>query len=709
VEQLLNVGDEVAVVLVIAPAGYGKTTALTQWASQSAARVAWLQVLPAHNDPVRLLADLGRALEASGGLGSGLHVASAGAVRELVTRVTEPVLLVLDDIDTIHDSASLDLVADVVIGLPAGSHVALSGRVWPRGRIAQLRHDWRYMQFDASSLRFTHEEGADLLRRAGVRLDPDSAAEVVTRTEGWAAGLHLAADWLRGKDDLPGAVGELRGDLEPFVQYFDDVVLAAQPADITSFLLRTSPLDRFTAALCDTALGTPGSGARLAQVRALNLFTVREEEHGTWFRYHGLFRQMLRSELRRREPDEDLSILARAAQWYQDQGDGDRAIDHALAAGDELSAARLIVTHAKQVNSTRGAVVVRRWIDALHEETLTQYPPVAVIAAWAYGFTGDVARARRALRIAESAAVDLPLPDGHASMASALALARASFAPEGVETMLADAQTALAHLPVGTDWHPVASFLVGVASVFTGDDDRAVQEFERAARYSTSGARTGAAFALAQRALLAADQGDWIVAEACARESLAIVAQDGIHIFGPGLITHIACARVALHAGDRHQAREHAGRALDLYRDPSPVALPWLAGQTAIELGRILADLDDVDGAARMAAEARRHLAVLGSAGTLTARLDELARAVVEAQHRVDAEHTSQLTPAEIRVLQLLPTHLSLTDIANELVVSRNTVKSQVAGIYHKLGASGRRDAVHKADELGLLRQGPQA
>jgi LuxR family maltose regulon positive regulatory protein len=709
VEQLLSVGDEVAVVLVIAPAGYGKTTVLTQWAAESAACVAWLQIVPDHNDPVRLLADLALALEAAGVLGSGLHVASAGAVRELVARVTEPVLLVLDDIETIDGSASLDLVADVVIGLPAGSHVALSGRVWPRGRVAGLRHDWRFAQFDASTLRFTQEEGGELLHRAGVRLDPDSAAEVVTRTEGWAAGLHLAASWLHGKDDARAAVGELRGDLEPFVRYFDDVVLAAQPADIVSLLLRTSALDRFTPALCDTALAAPESGARIAQIRALNLFTVREEEQGTWFRYHPLFRQMLQSELRRRQPGEDLRILARAAQWYQDQGDGDRAIEHALAARDELSAARLIVADAKQVNSTRGAVIVRRWIDALHEETLTQYPPVAVIAAWAYGFTGDAARARRALRIAESSAVDQPLPDGQASMASAIALARASFSPDGVETMLADAQTALALLPVGTEWQPVASFLVGVACVFTGNDDRAVQEFERAARYSSSGARTGAAFALAQRALLAADQGDWIVAEACARESLAIVEQDGIHIFGPGLVTHIACARVALHRGDSHEAWEHTERARDLYRDPSPVALPWLAAQTAIEIGRTLADLDDLVGAARMAAEARRHLAVLGPAGTLAARLDDLTRTVVKAQHRLDAEHTSQLTPAEIRVLQLLPTHLSLTDIANELVVSRNTVKSQVAGIYHKLGASGRRGAVHKADELGLLRQGPQA
>jgi LuxR family transcriptional regulator, maltose regulon positive regulatory protein len=669
----------------------------------------WMQILPAHNDPVRLLADMALVLEAAGVLESRLHVASVATVRELVTGVTEPVLLVLDDIDTILGSASLDIVADAALGLPRGSHVAVSGRVRPRGRIAELRHDGRSVELDASALRFTHEEGADLLRRAGVPLDPTLSAEVVERTQGWAAGLHLAAGWLRDKDDLRTAVDELRGDLEPFVQYFEDMVLASQSADTVTFLLRTSVLDRLSASLCDTALDTHGSRARLAQVRGLNLFIVAEDEHGTWFRYHPLFLQMLRSELRRREPGEDLRILGRAAHWYQGQGDDERAIEHALAAHDELSAARLIAAHAKRVNNTRGAAVVRRWVDALHEETLTQYPPVAVIAAWAYGYTSDPGRARRALRIAESGTFDEPLPDAEASMASAVALARATFAPDGVETMLADAEIALALQPAGTGWHTMASFLVGVACVLTEDDDRAVQALERAARYSTAGERPGAAFALAQRALLACDQGDWIVAEACAQESLAIVQQDGTHIFGPGLVTHIACARVALHRGEVEEAWEHAGRALNLYRDPSPVAFPWFAAQSAIGIGRILADLDDDVGAARMAADARRHLAVLGSVRALAARLDDLARAVVEARQRVEAKHTRRLTSAEIRVLQLLPTHLSLSDIAKELVVSRNTVKSQVTAIYVKLNASGRREAVRTADELGLLREHPHA
>jgi LuxR family transcriptional regulator, maltose regulon positive regulatory protein len=146
-----------------------------------------------------------------------------------------------------------------------------------------------------------------------------------------------------------------------------------------------------------------------------------------------------------------------------------------------------------------------------------------------------------------------------------------------------------------------------------------------------------------------------------------------------------------------------------IHRRASPVVLPWLAAQTAIELGRTLADLDDVAGAARMAAEARRHPAVLGAGGTLASRLDDLAGPSSRLSIAVEPQRSSQLTPAEIRVLQLLPTHLPLTDIVNELVVSRNTVKKPGDGDLPQDRCTGRRDAVRKADELGLLRQGPQA
>ena len=181
-------------------------------------------------------------------------------MRELSARVTEPVLLVLDDIDALHASASLDLVADVVIGLPRRQPRRAVRRVWPRGRIAGLRHDWRFAQFDASSLRFSHEEGADLLGRRGrPRSTPIPPPRWSPAPRDGPLGFTLPAAGCAARTIVRAALGELRGDLEPFVQYFDDVVLAAQPADIVSFLLRTSALDRFTAALCDTALGTHGS------------------------------------------------------------------------------------------------------------------------------------------------------------------------------------------------------------------------------------------------------------------------------------------------------------------------------------------------------------------------------------------------------------------------------------------------------------------
>jgi LuxR family transcriptional regulator, maltose regulon positive regulatory protein len=182
----------------------------------------------------------------------------------------------------------------------------------------------------------------------------------------------------------------------------------------------------------------------------------------------------------------------------------------------------------------------------------------------------------------------------------------------------------------------------------------------------------------------------------------------GPQVFGPGLVSLIACARVDLHRGDTELALENTRRALDIYRAPSPVAFPWLAAQSAIGIGRLLVDLGEVAHAERMAIDARRHLAVLGSAGTLGPELEDLLAALRDARHRVEAEDSSHLTKAEIRVLQLLPTHLSLSDIGDELVVSRNTVKSQVTAIYRKLDVSGRREAVRKAHELGLLSEHPR-
>jgi LuxR family maltose regulon positive regulatory protein len=250
----------------------------------------------------------------------------------------------------------------------------------------------------------------------------------------------------------------------------------------------------------------------------------------------------------------------------------------------------------------------------------------------------------------------------------------------------------------------MASLLHGSACLLLGDRDEAVQELERAAQHGRQDAAAGRSFALGQLALLAADEGDWPTAASCAYDARALIDSAGLEISVTSLPAYAACSLVALHRGNLQAARIDAAVALRLYRRPSPVAFPWLAAQMAIRLGRLLLEFDDAAGAQRKATEAGRYLPLLGSGTVLTAQHRQLVTELDRVRSRVVSDRTS-LTAAELRILPLLPTHLSLAEIARQLVLSRNTVKTQVAAIYRKLDATSRTEAVQRATDLGLLDQ----
>lgn len=688
--RLTALDSDVRVVLAVAPPGYGKTTTLCQWVAACRLPSAWLSLTPAHGDLAMLLADLDAAL------------ADAGVTEQGVGTVDRPVLVVLDDFDRVRSREALDLVVDLAEQLPRGSRVALAGRRRPRARLATLQGRDRCLELGPEDLAFTDDESADLLRRSRVVADAETVARLVAFTEAWPAGMRLAALALQDVTDVSGAARRLTGDHPLFSRFFREEVLSGLSVETTRFLLRTSVLDRMSASLCDAALDIRGSAAWLAEIEDLDLFVVRDGD-GEWVRYRHLMRQTLRAELDRREPGENLKIFRRASRWFDDRSQPAQAIDCALAGQAEVTAARLIAAHAQRLVSQGRVDEVRRWLDALTEETLERYPPVAAVGALVFAFVGDAARARQSVRHAEVGSFDGPLPDGSASLEAAVARARVTLSPDGVEVMLVDAELLRRLEPHGRRFLTFNTLLLGVAALLTGDTTRAAHELARAAQYSRPDERPGAAFSLAQRALIAADEGDWGLATLCAHESRLIIDRAGLHGFGPGLVTSLACARVALHDGDQHGAREAVRRATVLYRRPSLAAFPWLDAQSAIELGHLLLQLGDVAGAELKATEARRVLAVLPTAGILAERVERLVEAVDHARHRADGGDGTGLTPAELRVLHLLTTHLSIGDISDELVVSRNTVKSQVAAIYRKLVVSGRTEAVRRAHELGLL------
>jgi LuxR family maltose regulon positive regulatory protein len=305
---------------------------------------------------------------------------------------------------------------------------------------------------------------------------------------------------------------------------------------------------------------------------------------------------------------------------------------------------------------------------------------------------------------AERGTFDGRPPDGTASLASGLALVRAALAPHGVERMLVDARLAFDLEPPGSNWYTLAAMLVGVGQFLNGFPEQAAQALERAAHYGTGAQASAVGLALAELALLAAGHGDWPAAETFAAESWAVIDRANLHDYVASVATHVARATVAAHRRDTDAATRYAGAALHVYARPSPVAFPWLGSQMAIALGRLFLELGDRPAALIKVREARRHLARLVSPGLLLAeQLRQLADDVARHGGRSDVGGPLALTAAELRVLQLLPTHLSLAEIAHELHVTRNTVKAQVAAVYRKLRASTRAEAVRHGSRLGLL------
>jgi LuxR family maltose regulon positive regulatory protein len=702
---------DVRLVAVVAPRGYGKTTTARQWTDITQDAVHWLSATAPHGDPARLTGDLARILPglepgtAGGRLGVVPDRPDASAAHPLaaVRRAGRPVMVVLDDLHHVRSGPALELVVGLAEQLPPGCRMVVLADERPRWPVSRLIAQGRYRELGMDDLAFDRDEAGALAREVGLRLPADAVEELVLRTEGWPLGLQLALRVAESSDDPVGSVRSVSGDTQVFSEYFRHEVLPGRPATTVGFLMRTAVLETVSGPLCDAVLATTGSAARLEQAADQGLYLRIENQRSGWYRYHRLFAEMLRAEMRRSQPAADLRILRRASQWYQDQGRPTEAVELALAAGDTATAARLIVVNTQYFNSRGQLSLVRGWLERLDEDILAGYPPLAPMAAWIWALTGDAPRARRALLMAEAGSFEGPLPDGSVSIESAVLRARAALAPDGVLRMLVDAERAVTLEPPGSYWHTQAALMLGAAHLVNGTEQEVLRWFEHAAQFSADHQRPGASTALAELALLAADRGDWPMARTYHRESADHIATGQLQNYMPTLLCYLAGARLALHRGDVPRTRAEMQAAVALYETPSSAAFPWLTVQAAVLLGRLYLELGDLSAATHMLADARRHVVTLPDAGVLPGWIDQLAGAVEDASARSKTKESTTLTAAELGVLRLLPTHLSLAQIADQHVVSRNTVKTQVASIYRKLGVNDRAEAVDRARAQGLL------
>jgi LuxR family transcriptional regulator, maltose regulon positive regulatory protein len=577
--------------LVCAPAGFGKTALLADWARGGQRPVAWLSLDEADNDPVRFWRHAAAALatvrpgiaDRVAALLGGLQPTSFEAVVTTLVNelagVTEEVVLVLDDYHLIQAPqvhASLGFLID---HLPPQLHLVLASRADPPLPLARLRARGQLVELRERDLRFTPGEAAELLRTTiGPDLPQAAIAALADRTEGWIAGLQLASLSLQGRTDIAAFVAGFSGSHRYVLDYLTEEVLDRQPQPLRGFLLETSVLERLSGPLCDAVCGRTDSQRLLEQVERANLFLLPLDEVRGWWRYHHLFADLLRARLAREQPERAPELHASAAAWCEQHGLLDDAVRHALAAGDAVWAARLIEQHFDAMLWRSEDVTFRRWLQALPAELVRSRPRLCLAQAYGAILSGRLEAAEPLVADAEralAATAEEPYEPSVgratsmlANLPAAITLAPAILACDrgDAERTAEFAQQALAHLTdADRTLRHFARYYLAMADWLRGRLPEAEQALAGlAAEQVAAGARYLAALyhylGQVQRA-----RGHLDAALRTYERTFGVATQDGRPL-PPAGIAHVDIAEVLYERGELDAALDHATQGVALSR-----------------------------------------------------------------------------------------------------------------------------------------------
>jgi LuxR family maltose regulon positive regulatory protein len=702
---------------VCAPAGYGKTTLLAQWAARDARPFAWISADERDDDPVVLLTNVAAALDPIGSLdqrvvdalGSPDAVWSSALPRlgSYLRSLESPLVLVIDDSHRVRSRYSLQVLSTLAEHMTEGSTLVLAGRVTPRLPIALLRANGLLTEVDHDDLALTRREAQLLLQATGVELSPEETTELVSRCEGWAAALYLAGLSLREERNAaqrPRSVQTFRGDDKYLTDYLRSEYLSGLRPATLRFMRRTSVLERMSGPLCDSILAADGSGHALEKIERSNVFLVSLDHHRGWHRYHALLRDLLQRELEQTEPHLVPVLHGRAADWYEAHGEPESALEHAAAAGDMERAARIVTAIALPAYHRGRVATVEAWLARFDDTAiLDRFPALGVQGAWIHALRGRMTEAERWLEAAENATVDGSLPDGRASLGPWIAVLRAAMCRDGVEQMLADAETARGELPAESLARPFALLVLGAAYMMLGQTARADGIFAEAAEQSRRlGAADTRVVAISERSLIAFERGDMTGAQGLAAEAHELVARSNLEGYATSALALAASARALLRRGNWAEAKARLAQAADVGLGSARLAFPWLAVQTRLELAHAYLALRDGGTTRSLLSEIDEIVRMRPHLGVLSDRASSL-RAEVDALRERSNNHVAGLSHAELRLLPFLATHLSFAEIGARLYVSRNTIKTQALSIYRRFGVSNRSEAIAEADRLGLI------
>jgi LuxR family maltose regulon positive regulatory protein len=584
-------GARPPVLLVSAPAGFGKSTLLAQsllgGPRGSGRAVAWLSLDSGDSDPssywAYVLAALRTAAPDVGASAQSLLDSPGGApmttvLTSLINDLAasdEDVVLVLDDYHVIQASAIHEAMTFLVDHLPPQLRLVIATRSDPPLPLARLRARGDLAEVRAADLRFTEQEAADYFNGMGLRLSADEVITLEGRTEGWVAALQLAALSLQGRDDAAGFIDGFAGDDRHVVDYLVEEVVHRQPEDVRDFLLRTSVLPRLSGALADAITGRTDGRAMLETLDRDNLFLVPLDDQRRWYRYHHLFADMLQARLLDELSGETSELHRRASAWFERDGDTSAAIEHALAAGDADRAAGLVESVLPAMTQVRREEQLRRWMEALPDEVYARRPVLANGYVGALMSTGETRGVEPRLRLAEqwveaaraepSGAVPPGLIVAHPVQWQRLPgwvrIHRAGLAlmAGDVAATMDHAREALAVLVPDDDLgHGAATALMGLASWRLGDLETAEAAYaETIRRFELVGYVADILGCAVTVADLQLTRGRLRDAERTYRDALELAERRPVEPLRGTPDMHVGLATIHLEHGELDEAREH--------------------------------------------------------------------------------------------------------------------------------------------------------
>jgi LuxR family maltose regulon positive regulatory protein len=677
---LLDRGLDARLVLLSAPPGFGKTTALSDWLAARPIRSAWISLDEGDNEPVRFLRYLWQAVAslASGSPESAVLGSAPASPTEAAEELAfvlsewgEPSVLVLDDFHVIESAEVKDAVRVLLERLPEKAHLVIATRADPALPLARLRARGELLEVRSDALRFDSEEaGRFFSERMGLDLARPDLDTIVAKTEGWPAVLQLAGLSLAGRGDISARVRGFAASHRFVLDFIAEEVLAHLEPDETEFLLRTSVLERLSGPLCDALTDRSDGQSTLERLERRNMLLTPLDDERRWYRYHPLFADLLRSRLAAAHPDAVAGLHARASAWYERNASLPDAIEHALRGGDMERGRELIARCSAELIHAGEFATLRAWVERLPDPLVRSDLFLTTMHAWALALSGDIEALWPRIAIAE-AAIPIAAAAGdpaaltvpaHLAMIRSLAARRRADIASAVE----EAERALTLIPPGL---PVereslvvgdAQAMLGHALLAAGDLDRAVEAY-RAARplLERAGNRVAVADIARNVARLETRRG---------RLRAALEICDGVIGGGPGAADAPALAPV------------YVARAEVLDRLSLPGA--EAAAQRALVLARRGGD-------PVTAREARELL--------------ERLRAGAGTRRETAAKLAEPLTARELEVLRLVAAGRSNREIAAELYLALGTVKAHVHTIGGKLGAANRTEAVARARALRVL------